>query len=164
MTPCETRTRWTATLGTATGVELMIPPMTPFIWPPGTPPGTPPNTPAVGGGASSSLIISTFFGILVCVRSWLLIMSVSTCFTTCTSAGGGGGGGGGGGATRKVISCVLGSASVNIKGIRIMTPTMTACSTNEKVVVLPRLVLSFPPDSIRLSSNISFSLHRATNL
>src|SRR5436305_14450002 len=105
VTPCEIRTRETATLGTATGVELMIPPITPLSDPPGTPPGTPPTTPAIcGGGASSSLIISTFFGILVGVRSWLLTMSVSTCFTLTTAARGGGGGGGGGGATRKVIN------------------------------------------------------------
>ena len=34
-----------------------------------------------GGGASSSLIISTFLGILVGVRSWLFTISVCTCFT-----------------------------------------------------------------------------------
>jgi hypothetical protein len=35
---------------------------------------------------------------------------------------------------------------------------------NAIVDVLPRAVLSFPPDSIRLSSNISFSLRRTTIL
>src|ERR1051325_4315022 len=67
-TPWETRILvgvGVATLGTATGVLLMMPPITPPIWPPGTPPGTPPTTPTDGGGASSSLIISTFFGILL---------------------------------------------------------------------------------------------------
>ena len=94
----------------------MIPPITPPNEPPGTPPGTPPITPAVviGGGAASSLIIATFSGILVGVRSWPFIISVWTTLTTLTgmAAGGGGGGGGGGGATRKVINCCLGSASV----------------------------------------------------
>src|SRR5438477_10392672 len=117
VTPCDTRTRCTATFGTAIGVELMIPPITPPIWPPGTPPGTPPTTPAdaiTGGGASSSLIISTFLGILVGVRNAPLTMSVCTTLTTrCgTAAGGGGGGGGGGGATRNVINCCFGRASV----------------------------------------------------
>ena len=53
-TPCETRTRCgVATLGTGTGVELMMPPITPPICPPGTPPGTPPPTPPLDdtGGA-----------------------------------------------------------------------------------------------------------------
>src|SRR5438270_2025559 len=63
-TPSETRTRCgVATFGTATGVELIMPPITPPIWPPGTPPGTPPTTPPdaiSGGGDSSSLIIWTF--------------------------------------------------------------------------------------------------------
>src|SRR5579859_708528 len=79
-TPEETRTRCgVAILGTATGVELSTLPITPPIDPPGTPPGTPPTTPVAaiaGGGASSSLIISTFFGILVGVRSSPLMMSV----------------------------------------------------------------------------------------
>ncbi len=34
------------------------------------------------------------------------------------------------------------------------------CSTNERIVVLNRLVLSFLPDSIRLSSNMGFSYTR----
>src|SRR5215469_4666674 len=135
-TPNDTRTRWgVATLGTATGVELMIPPITPPIWPPGTPPGTPPTTPPAdmsGGGASSSLIICTFSGILVGVRSWPLMRSLCTCLITRTgAAAGGGGGGGGGGATRNVINCVFGSASVKINGIRTRTPTKTTCRTNE---------------------------------
>src|SRR5947207_10225071 len=119
----------------AVGVELIIPPITPFICPPGTPPGTPPTTPIFGGGASSSLIISTFFGILVGVRSWLLTMSVSICFTTFTAAGGGGGGGGGGGAAKNVMVIALGRASVNISGIKIMTPMMTICTINAMVDV-----------------------------
>src|SRR4051812_36210309 len=103
-----------------------MPPRTPPIWPPGTPPGTPPTTPVaiIGGGASSSLIIWTLSGILVGVRNWPLIMSVCTCFTTCTgaAAGGGGGGGGGGGATSSVADNAFGSASVNNNGISTNTP------------------------------------------
>src|SRR6202167_4939046 len=121
----------------------MIPPITPPICPPGMPPGTPPTTPAdiTGGGASSSLIIWTFSGILVGVRNWFLIILVCTCFTILTgAAAGGGGGGGGGGATRKVINCVLGRASVNSSGISTRTPTRTASSTNDKKVQMPRLV------------------------
>ena len=38
---------------------------------------------------------------------------------------GGGGGGGGGGATRKLVSCVAGSVSVTIKGMRMATPIRT---------------------------------------
>src|SRR6266446_5968496 len=73
------------------------------------------------------------------------------------AAAGGGGGGGGGGATRNVINCVLGKASVYRSGMRIRTPSRIICKTNENNVVAPRLVLSLPPDSIRLSSNIRFS-------
>src|SRR5437899_557336 len=83
-------------------------------------------------------------------------MSVSTTLTIFTAAGGGGGGGGGGGAARNVIVIALGNASVNISGIRIIMPTITASRMNEMKVILPRLVLSLPPDSIRLSSNIYF--------
>jgi len=84
------------------------------------------------------------------------MMSLCTIFTVLTgvAAGGGGGGGGGGGATRKVINCCLGKASVNNSGTRTSTPTRATCKTNESAVVMPRLVLSLPPDSIRLSSNI----------
>src|SRR5215470_16999465 len=91
------------------------------------------------------------------------MMSLWICLTIFTgaAAGGGGGGGGGGGATRKVISCCLGSASVKMSGSRTSTPTKNACRTNEIVVVLPRFVLSRPPDSIRLSSNIGFSVQPA---
>src|SRR5438067_4094281 len=138
-----------------------MPPITPPICPPGTPPGTPPTTPPVaiaGGGASSSLIIWTFSGILVGVRSWPLTISVCTVLTTFTgaAAGGGGGGGGGGGATRKVINCCLGRASVNKSGIRTKSPTRNTCSTMESAVVTPRFVFSLPPDSRRLSSNIGY--------
>src|SRR5579864_9039187 len=87
-------------------------------------------------------------------------MSVCTTLTALTgaAAGGGGGGGGGGGATRNVISCCLGSASVNISGNSTRTPTSSACKTKEMVVVAPRFVFNRPPDSIRLSSNIGFSV------
>src|SRR6201997_5823429 len=84
---------------------------------------------------------------------------VGTTFTVLTgAAAGGGGGGGGGGATRNVISCCLGNASVNISGSKTRTPTNSACKMNEIVVVAPRFVFSRPPDSIRLSSNIGFSV------
>src|SRR5262250_801680 len=88
------------------------------------------------------------------------MMSLWICFTTLigAAAGGGGGGGGGGGATRNVINCCLGNASVKINGSSTSTPTSSACKTNEIVVVAPRLVFSRPPDSIRLSSNIGFSV------
>src|SRR5579862_8003913 len=112
-TPDDTRTRCgVATFGTATLVELKMLPITPPAEPPGTPPGTPPLTPPRSGGASSSLIISIFCGILVGVRNWPLITSLWIFTTLGAAAGGGGGGGGGGGATRKVINCVFGSASV----------------------------------------------------
>src|SRR5919108_5656966 len=89
------------------------------------------------------------------------MISVSILLTTFTgAAAGGGGGGGGGGATRNVINCVLGKASVNSSGSNTRTPTSATCNTNEKSVVAPRFVLSLPPDSIRLSSNIRFLLHR----
>src|SRR5947208_3500074 len=39
-------------------------------------------------------------------------------------------------------------------------PISATCKMKEIVVVNPRLVLSLPPDSIRLSSNIRFLLHR----
>ena len=77
VTPCEIRTRWGIT-GTNFGTEaiefarLITLPITPPICPPGMPPGTPPTTPpvaAIGGGASSSLIISILRGILVGVRN-----------------------------------------------------------------------------------------------
>src|SRR4051812_23084144 len=67
--PPDTRPRCgVAPLGTDRGVEVRMRPMTPPICPPGAPPGTPPTTPATpveGGGASSSVIILTFSGILV---------------------------------------------------------------------------------------------------
>src|SRR5258708_14815504 len=83
---------------------------------------------------------------------------------TGAAAGGGGGGGGGGGATRNVMSCCFGNASVKISGSRTRTPTSNACNTNEIAVVAPRLVLSLPPDSIRLSSNIGFSLQQTPRI
>src|ERR1051326_3641696 len=128
-------------LGTAAELAaLTMPPMTPPNCPPGIPPGTPPTTPPVaiiGGGASSSLIISTFCGILVGVRSWpVLSMSVSICLTTFTgcAAAGGGGGGGGGGATRKVSNWALGSSSVNSRGTISIKPTATQLKINDSVV------------------------------
>src|SRR5882724_3302564 len=138
----------------------MMPPITPPMAPPA--PGTPPTTPAIeetGGGASSSLIIWTFSGILVGVRSCPLMMSVWICFTTLTgaAAGGGGGGGGGGGATRKVMSCVFGKASVNNSGSNTSTPISATWKQNEMIVVMPRLVFNLLPDSMRLSSNIEDS-------
>src|SRR5215467_1706875 len=164
VTPCETRTRCgVAAFGTATGVELIMPPITPPICPPGTPPGTPPTTPPaaiVGGGVSSSLIICTFSGILVGVRSCPFMMSLCTVFTTLTgaAAGGGGGGGGGGGATKKVINCCLGRASVNRSGINTRIITRNICKMNDSIVVHPRFVFNLPPDSRRLSSNIGYLL------
>src|SRR6202034_2153011 len=115
-TPDETRTRCgVAIFGTATGVELSTLPMTPPMEPPGTPPGTPPTTPVeamTGGGASSSLIISIFLGILVGVRNSPLTMSVWMTLTILTgAAAGGGGGGGGGGATNMNMVVPLGKAS-----------------------------------------------------
>src|ERR1051325_4549552 len=91
-------------------------------------------------------------------------MSVWTCFTTCTgaAAGGGGGGGGGGGATSNVACNALGKASVNSNGISTRTPISPIGKRNAIVVVPPRFVLSFPPDSIRLSSNIRFSYPHPT--
>src|SRR5581483_11204997 len=162
VTPADTRTRCgVAILGTATGVEFSTLPITPPIEPPGTPPGTPPTTPAeamAGGGASSSLIISTFLGILVGVRSSPLTMSVWMTLTTFTgAAAGGGGGGGGGGATRNPRVTVFGRASVKINGISTITPMIMNCRMNETMDVHPRFVLSLPPDSIRLSSNMRFS-------
>src|ERR1700751_4502508 len=76
------------------------------------------------------------------------------------AAGGGGGGGGGGGATRNVINCCFGRASVKTKGMMTRTPISITWKIKETSVVAPRFVLSLPPDSIRLSSNISFSLRR----
>ncbi len=159
-TPDETRTRCgVAIFGTATGVELSTLPITPPIEPPGTPPGTPPTTPVeamTGGGASSSLIIWTFLGILVGVRSSPLTISVWMTFTILTgaAAGGGGGGGGGGGATRESVVLLFGKASVKISGISTMTPMIMNWMGNETIDVHPRFVFSLPPDSIRLSSNM----------
>src|SRR5450432_2306658 len=152
ITPDETLMRDTATLGIM-AVLPIIPPITPPMLPPGTPPGTPPTTPdIIGGGASSSLIISTFLGILVGVRSCPFTMSVCTC-RTWTTAAGGGGGGGGGGATSAVFRNILGNASVNNKGSNTMNPMIPNCTRKENIVVAFLLSLSLPPDSIRLSSN-----------
>src|ERR1700683_3937592 len=71
------------------------------------------------------------------------------------AAAGGGGGGGGGGATRNVINCCFGRASVKIRGIKTIRPINPTSRMIAKVVVLPRLVFNLPPDSRRLSSNIN---------
>src|SRR5579863_16669 len=157
------RTRWGMT-GTNLGVAAFevaftIPPMTPPNCPPGMPPGTPPTTPppaADGGGATSSLIISTLVGILLGVRSAPVeSTSVSSCRTTfCTAAAGGGGGGGGGGATRNVSNCALGRSSVNSNGIISIRPTATQLKTKD-VVVAKALRLRVLPKSSRLSENMT---------
>src|SRR5579862_1421643 len=51
----------------------------------------------------------------------------------------------------------FGKASVKISGIRTITPTIMIWMANDTIDVHPRLVLSLPPDSIRLSSNIVVS-------
>src|SRR5215470_9495913 len=114
-----------ATLGGG-AVDLIRPPITPPAEPPGTPPTTPPTTPVLGGGASSSLIISIFLGILLGVRSSPLTISLTRGTVFTTGAGGGGGGGGGGGATIAAISIRVGRPSVMINGIRIRIPISTA--------------------------------------
>src|SRR5437763_6283271 len=108
-TPDEPFTRGGATFGGGALAAKILP-----RTPPGAPPAIPPITPMLllGGGASSSTILAVFCGILVGVRSTLSTISVGTRFTTGAACGGGGGGGGGGGATRKVSSCLVGSASV----------------------------------------------------
>src|SRR5438874_9143905 len=110
VTPCDTRIRCGAATFGRLAVEPIMPPITPLSAPPGTPPATPPIIP-VEGGASSSLIIFTFSGILVGVRRAPFSISVSI-LVTFTTAAGGGGGGGGGGATKKVVIICEGSASV----------------------------------------------------
>src|SRR6266481_4346897 len=116
----------------------MIPPITPPTWPPGSPPGTPPTTPpvvAIGGGASSSLIIWTLDGILLGVRSRpyaILLVTFTTFAADGVDATGGGGGGGGGGASRRVSNCCLGSTSVNHNGSKSRRPIRNNCKTNER--------------------------------
>src|SRR5215467_77804 len=88
------------------------------IRPPSTPPTTPPTTPVLGGGASSSVIIETFLGILLGVRSSPFTISLTRGTVFTTGAGGGGGGGGGGGATIAAISNRVGRPSVMINGIK----------------------------------------------
>ncbi len=147
-------------LGTATGVELMMPPMTPPIWPPGTPPERRPQ-PRHRGDRRRSFLFLDHLNFLGNLRggAQLAVDDIGLdLLTTLTgvAAGGGGGGGGGGGATRNVISWFLGRASVN-KRDKTKTPISTAWKINDEAVVHPRLVLSLLPDSIRLSSNIRFS-------
>src|SRR5271166_3530393 len=113
-----------------------MPPITPPSCPPGMPPGTPPTTPpppGIGGGASSSLIICTFCGILVGVRSWPPeSKSLSICFMILAACcAGGGGGGGGGGAIKKVSNCDLGSSWVKYNGNRRRTPINKHCKKND---------------------------------
>src|ERR1700735_3431329 len=88
-------------------VPPIIPPSTPPAEPPAIPPGTPPTTPTAptSGGSSSSLIISTFFGITVgaiILPAW--IRRVTGFTIRGAAAAGGGGGGGGAGATRNVVN------------------------------------------------------------
>src|SRR5947207_15780532 len=101
--------------GAGPGTAPIIPPSTPPGAPPATPPGTPPTTPALadGGGSSSSLISVMFFGtvlgaINLPASNW---RGMTLTILTGAAAGGGGGGGGGGGTNRKLVNCVLGSAS-----------------------------------------------------
>src|SRR6266576_4310253 len=124
---------------------------------PGMPPGTPPTTPPVTaiGGASASLIIWTFVGILLGVRSWPFMMSLATfrTFTTAEAAAVGGGGGGGGGASSKVSNCCFGNTSVNHNGTKIRTPTRKHCRMIEKIVAHVLLLRCPLLASSRLSSN-----------
>jgi len=87
------------------------PPMTPPAVPPATPPTDSAYNTALGGGASSSLIILMTCGILLGVRSSPFTISLMRLTCSIWGGAGGGGGGGGGGATRKPRSCCLGSAS-----------------------------------------------------
>src|SRR5258708_21600517 len=96
----------------------MIPAIPPPLWPPGIPPGPPPTTPpivATGGGASSSLIIRTFDGILLGVRSLPFAILLVT-FTTFAADGVDAAGGGGGAASTRLRNCCLGSTSVAHNG------------------------------------------------
>src|ERR1700730_13676592 len=100
--------------GCAPPIPPMTPPITPPMEPPATPPGTPPAMPPISGGASSSLIILTSFGMALGATSLPASMRCCTGFTCtiCAGAGGGGGGGGGGGAKRIEDIIALGNASV----------------------------------------------------
>src|SRR5689334_24792441 len=62
-----------------------MPPITPPAEPPGTPPTTPPTTPELGGGAATSSIIFTCFGILVGARNEPSTISLTFC--TCWICG-----------------------------------------------------------------------------
>src|SRR5258708_8495425 len=141
----------------------MIPPITQPILPPGIPPGTPPTTPpivATGGGASSSLIIWTFDGILLGVRSLpfaILLVTFTTFAADGVDAAGGGGGGGGGGASRRLSNCCLGSTSVNHNGSKSRRPIRNNCKTNERRVDHVLLLRCAPLESSRLTSNRTLS-------
>src|SRR2546426_12796282 len=108
--------------GGAPPMPPMTPPSTPPMEPPATPPGTPPLMPADMSGSASSLMILTSLGMtfgainLPASIKW----ACGLTWTTCAIAGGGGGGGGGGGAVSMVAIMALGSASVEINGIRII--------------------------------------------
>src|SRR6478609_3302200 len=145
-----------ATLGGGAADPIRLP-ITPPAEPPGTPPTTPPITPELGGGAASSSIIFTCFGILVGARSEPSTISLTFCTCWICGAAGGGGGGGGGGATSQVVSCPLGSASVKMRGSSTRKPTKPSCTRVEINPVHFWLVLILPPDSIRLSSNMPIS-------
>src|SRR5271168_3960761 len=54
-----------------------------------------------------------------------------------------------------VTSCVAGKTSVKYSGRRSMTPSASASRPKAKNVQRPRLSRSLPPDSKRLSSNMS---------
>jgi len=97
-------------------------------------------------------------GILLGVRSCLLVMLLAT-LTTFTGAGEAVGGGGGGGASRNVSNCCcLGRASVNHNGIKKRTP-ITSNSRKNEVVVAQVLRLRCPTVEVsKMFSNISLSL------
>src|ERR1700746_1415280 len=127
--------------------------------PPGTPPTTPPAVTS-GGGASSSLIIWTFAGILLGVRSRpfaMLLVTFTTFGVGGVDAAGGGGGGGGGGAFRKTSNCGLGSTSVNHNGSKSRRPIRDNCKTNEIRVGHVLLLRCAALESSRMSSNRTLS-------
>ena len=82
-------------------------------------------------------------------------MSVSyvAVYTTSGSGGGGGGGGGGGaGAVNMFTNDALGSASVQIKGTKTITPITANSNANERPTV--QLLWVLPTPSTNVCSNI----------